>query len=132
MKFYSIDNYKVDKKDLMKDYEEAYAIDNIRLGKDNVFFRTGFKTYYIPYDKIYRYFRRIKVIPARFCCGKFNLELEHLVICNKKKELAEIQLSGNRASKALMERLKQLAPNAKIGIKKDRKKKLKQEMQETV
>jgi hypothetical protein len=54
-------------------------------------------------------------VPAKLCCGKGDLEVENLVICGDKGELAQIQLPGTRAAKVLMEELENLIPEAEFG-----------------
>ena len=93
----------------------------LSLGTRNLFFRKGLKTYVLPYGEISRYFRRVLAVPARIgCCAGGELRIEHLVVCvtdasGTEREAAQIQLPGERAAKAVMDELRQLAPNAAVG-----------------
>lgn len=89
----------------------------IALGTRHFFFRRGLTAYYIPYADIRRYFRRVLAIPARIgCCTGGELHIEHIVVCGGDgRELAQIQLPGERAALALMDQLRTLAPDAAVG-----------------
>ena len=116
MKFYPlIPNADANESGLSSEYKAARTIGKIRLGELRLYFRSGLKTYYIPYREIRRFFRRVELIPAKMCCGKGDFELENLVICGDEGELAQIQLPGTRAAKILMEELERLVPEAEIG-----------------
>ena len=117
MKFYSVikNTNKVD--DLSNEYKSSNKLGSIYLGKNFLFFRSGLNTYYLPYNEIFRYFRRVKCIPTHICCGRLNLEIEYIVFCDKKEELAEIQLPNKKIALALMNELKEKIPKAKIGYK---------------
>ena len=101
---------------LTDEYKEARQIGVIRIGQTCLFFRVRMKTYYIPYSEVTRCFRRVMLVPARMCCGRGDLSIENLVICGgadengQEKELAQIELPGDKAAKILMEELKQKMP----------------------
>ncbi len=97
---------------LQAEYKAGREIGKLRLGENDLFFRSGLKTYFIPYSEIKRCFRRVMMIPAKLCCGKGALPVENLVICDEEKELAQIQLPGQQAARVLMEELKQRIPAA--------------------
>ena len=118
MKFYALtqsDSGMADET-LRTEYQNAQEIGKIRLGTGHFYFRSARKVYYIPYTDIYRYFRRVMLVPAKLCCGRGDFAIEHLVICDKDKELAQIQLPGSHAAKVLMERMLTLAPDAIVGM----------------
>ena len=100
---------------LQMEYKNAREIGKLRLGVERLYFRSARKIYYVPYTDIYRYFRRVMLVPAKLCCGKGDLAIEHLVICDTDSELAQIQLPGSHAAKVLMERMSELAPDAIVG-----------------
>ena len=119
MKFYalttSVSDKTVTNEMLQTEYKAAQQIGKIRLGTERFYFRAVRKVYYIPYPAIYRYFRRVMLVPAKLCCGKGDFAVEHFVVCNAEKELAQIQLPGSHAAKVLMERMHSLAPDAIAG-----------------
>lgn len=117
MKFYPlIENAPAeDAEALASEYRAAREIGKVRVGELRLYFRSGLKTYYIPYRDVRRCFRRVMLIPAKMCCGRGDFELENIVICGEEGELAQIQLPGERAGKALMEELEARIPEAEFG-----------------
>ena len=54
----------------------------------------------------------------KMCCANGQLQLENIVLCNKKEELIQIDLPGLKAAEAVIEEIKKNNPDVKIGIKK--------------
>ena len=119
MKFESLTSPAADASALQEEYKCAREIGKLRLGQQHLYVRSGLKCYYLPYSDIRRYFRRVMRVPAKMCCGKGDFEIENLVICGDGGELAQIQLPGVKAAKAVMESLAELAPNAAVGRAKE-------------
>lgn len=119
MKFYPVTNEETNVSVLTAEHQSGREIGSIRLGSQYLFFKEKRKVYYIPYADITRVFRRVVLVQARMCCGKGNLEVENLVICGEKGELAQIQVPGARAGIILLEELSKLAPHAEIGKPKE-------------
>lgn len=115
MKFEPLTRPVEDEASLREEHRQAREIGNLRLGQENLYFRSGLKVYYIPYGDISRYFRRVMQVPAKLCCGRGNFEIENLVLCGESGELAQIQLPGAKAAKIVMERMAELAPDAVVG-----------------
>lgn len=116
MKFFSLTATEENPEDLQAEYKDAQEIGKLRLGLRRLYFRSARKIFYIPYTEIHRYFRRVMLVPAKLCCGRGDLAIEHLVICDAERELAQIQLPGSHAAKVLMERMGALAPDAIAGM----------------
>ena len=119
MKFYPLTSTEENAESLQAEYKTAQEIGKLRLGAKKLYFRSARKIFYIPYNEIHRYFRRVMLVPAKLCCGKGDFAIEHLVICDIDRELAQIQLPGSRAAKVLMERMGSLAPDAIVGMPAD-------------
>ena len=119
MKFESLTSPAADVSALQEEYKQAREIGKLRLGQRHLYVRSGLKSYYLPYSDISRYFRRVMQVPAKMCCGKGNFEIENLVICGEKGELAQIQLPGQKAARIVMDCLAEFAPNAAVGIAKE-------------
>lgn len=115
MKFYPLKTTEENTESLQTEYKNAQEIGKLRLGTERFYFRSARKIYYIPYTEIYRYFRRVMLVPAKLCCGKGDFAIEHLVICDADSELAQIQIPGSHAAKVLMEQMSLLAPDAIVG-----------------
>ena len=114
MKFYALAS-ELANEAVLAGYKEGREIGKARLGAECLYFREKLKVYYIPYEDITRVFRRVLLIPAKMCCGKGDFEVENIVICTEKGEVAQIQLPGERAGKIMLEELARLAPNAESG-----------------
>lgn len=119
MTFYPLKTTEENAQNLQTEYKNAQEIGKLRLGTKRLYFRSVRKIYYIPYTDIYRYFRRVMLVPAKLCCGRGDFAIEHLVICDNDSELAQIQLPGSRAAKMLMEKMSILAPDAIAGMPSD-------------
>ena len=114
MKFYPITTAAPDAA-LKSDYDAGRAIGNVQLGNTYLFFKEKRKMYYIPYGEVTRVFRRVMLVQTKMCCGKGNLEVENLVVCNDGGEIAQIQLPGSRAGVILLEEVAKRAPHVQIG-----------------
>ena len=110
MKFVATTNTIIDDKILNEEFGNARQVGVLRVGESNLFFRSKMKQYYIPFSDIKRCYRRVVAVSTKMCCGRGELLIENLVVCDDEKELAVIQLPGTRAAKILMEDLKGILP----------------------
>ena len=110
MKFTNVTDTKLEESALREEYKNAHEVGVIRAGDAVLFFRVRFKTYYIPFADIRRIFRRVMEVPAKMCCGRGDFAIENLVVCDENKELAVIQLPGEKAAKLLIAELKKKLP----------------------
>lgn len=116
MKFYPLTDAPADTAALEEDYKSAHAVGLLRLGKQRLYFKSGLRTYCIPYENVGRLFRRVVSVPARLCCGRGELAMENLVICARDgRELAQVQLPDAKAARLVMAELRGLAPHAAFG-----------------
>ena len=116
MKFYPLTASQTDGHQLESEYKVARQVGKLRLGELHIYFKSGIKTYYIPYRDVRRCFRRVESVPAKLCCGNGEFQIENLVICgDNDTELAQIQLPGTKAAKLLMEELEERMPDAEFG-----------------
>lgn len=99
-----------ERKSLRREYRAAKATGVIRPGETCFFFRRGIKIYYVGYSEIMKCFRRVMLISAGGDNG--NMKLETLVIADKEKELAQVQVPGTDAAKLLLDELKVKMPHA--------------------
>lgn len=119
MKFYSVTSEHNNAAALQAEYASGRVIGNVNLGAEFLFFKEKRKVYYIPYADMTRCFRRVLLVQTKMCCGKGNLEVENLVVCSEKGEVAQIQLPGERAGKILLEEIVKMAPHVQIGRAKE-------------
>jgi len=96
--------------------KEDKEVANVKLGTDHLFFKTGFRTYFIAYEDIHRFFRRVMMVAAKIGCCSGEMPVDYVVLCDKEdRELIQIQMPGERAAKGLLEELKVRLPHAKLG-----------------
>ena len=114
MKFIPLDEITSDLNagQLETDCKNAHQIGSISLGQHCLYLKKLFKTYYIPYSKITRAYRRVFLVPAKMCCASGNLEVQSIVLESSKGEIANVNLPGEKAVQILMEELKEKAPAA--------------------
>ncbi len=110
MKFYSRTRQLLSDPGLEAEYRNAHEIGRVRAGSRNIFFRSGIRSYAVPYAEMARCYRRIMQVPMKMCCGSGNLDVEYLVLEDSDGEIAQIQLPGKKAAVALMDELKKAAP----------------------
>ncbi len=96
---------------LEKDYREAIQTGALRIGTENVFFKSGLKTCCIPFSETDRVFRRVIAVPAGLCCGSMNVEIETIVFARDGKELAQVQMPGSKAAREAFAILKETLPD---------------------
>ena len=81
------------------------------LGDTDFIFKAGFTKYYIPYSEIKRLFRRVKVLPIKNKkTGENSLQVEYVVLMNREKELAEIQLPGKKTAEDILLKVSEKNP----------------------
>ena len=116
MKFYSIHQEMLGDSKLQTEYASAHPIGVLRIGTAHIFFRAGIRHYAVPVSEITGFFRRVKSVPAKLCCGKGEFGVEYLVLCTAEGEAAEIQLPGKKAAQAVVKELKETIPGAVYGV----------------
>lgn len=101
---------------LEQEYAAAEDFTPAKLGQAHLFFKSGRKVYYLPYDAVTRCFRRVELVNARMGCCNQGIPMESVVVCGQgEQELAQIRLATERLSKALLEALGARCANAEIG-----------------
>lgn len=112
MKFHPVSQGIADSEVLAEEYAASRQIGTVRIGRSVLFFRAGLKTYYIPYEEVRSCFRRVYQVPVKMCCGRGEIDYEHLIIRNEEKEVADIPLPGTKAAQELIRLLKEKMPEA--------------------
>jgi hypothetical protein len=103
---------------LKKEYKnrEDKEVANVKLSTNYLFFKTGFRTYFIAYKDIHRFFRRVVMVSAKIGCCNGEMPVDYVVICDQNdKELIQIQMPGEKAAKALIDEMKIRLTHAKFG-----------------
>lgn len=112
MSFKSIACEEVKSDSLKSEYKSGRKYGVITLSGNHLFFRRGFRKFFISYEAVECAFRRVYVLTARVKREKREIPVERLVIMNKGAEVAEIGLPGINAAKEIMGILKDKCKNA--------------------
>ena len=109
MKFTSVNNREYEVSELENDFENAKKFENVLIGNRFLFFKRGFLKYgYVSFESLKYAFRRVMVVPIK----KKEIQVDYLVIAEKRKELALIQLAGHNVAAQILEEIKAKAPDA--------------------
>ena len=111
MRFLGMDGKAIDNASLETAYKSAHAVGVLRIADEGIFFRAGLKNYFLPYEGVRKCFRRVMNVPAKMCCGRGDFSVESIVFANEEKELAEVQLPGEKAAKLVFAELKEKMPD---------------------
>lgn len=99
-----------------KDYEEAPVFDKLRVGTTGVFFPSGFKTKYIPYDSFDRSYVKVHETKARMCCATAGFEYFRIVFMKGENCVGDYLSEDKEAMKAALEQLKKTAAGVTVGV----------------
>ena len=112
MKFYTVSGENWPDGILDGEYKNARSIGALRIGSAHVFFKAKLKTYAVAGRDLERVYRRVMLVPARMCCGRGDLAVEYIVLEAGGRPVAQIQMPGERAGRAALEGIKEVAPEA--------------------
>lgn len=120
MKFVSIieKENQISSDELKTEYKAARKIGKAALGENHLFCRKFLKTEFIAYSEIYRAFRRVQCIDMKMCCARGKLQLENIVLMDKKEEIFQFDLPTTSAAETVLAKLTEKNPEIKIGVKK--------------
>lgn len=107
MKYISLNNIQLEQETVMSEFKQAQKYSNVYIGNSVLFLKNGFSIYYITYETLKYAFRRVMVVPLL----KKQIEVDYLVIADKRKELAQIKIPGHNMANTIIERLKEKSPN---------------------
>lgn len=105
---------------LKAEYAAAEDFTPARIGARHFFFKSGFRTCYVPLSAITRVFRRVEIVNALVGCCNNGMPMESIVLCGaEEKEIVQVRLQTERMSKALLAALEKACPNAASGYVRD-------------
>ena len=98
------------------DYESAESFDKIRVGKQGVYSREGFRIRFLSYGDFERVFIRIHEVNGKLCCGKAVFQYFRLVFVRGGKEFADLISENEKAMDQALARIAELSPATAIGF----------------
>lgn len=98
-----------------KEYAGAPVFDRLRVGCTGVFYPSGLRTRYLPYDAFERAYVMVHETKARMCCATTDYEYYRIVFMHEDKCVADCMSEDKEAMKAALEQLRKSAPGIRIG-----------------
>ena len=99
------------------DFSSSTPYGKVRLGKNTIFWKKGFKWYQVELNQVQRIYRRVEHVYGKLCGGGDTYDIERLMLILKNGENVELVI-GDRMTKeavALMEHLQVSHPEIQYG-----------------
>lgn len=90
----------------------------IRMQKQELEYKKGFKWYVLPYSEITHAYLRIEEVKGKLCCSVANFDMYFLVVKTRAGELIKMEASSQEVVKRMLDELKEKNPEIEIGYKK--------------
>ena len=97
------------------DYETALHFEKLRVGALGAYFRDGFKTRVLAYDRVERVFLRIQEVNGKLCCGSTTYAYFRLVFVVDGREYVDYMSENEQAMRDALEAIRTAAPQVAIG-----------------
>lgn len=99
------------------DFASAKAFGKVRPGEQYIFWKSGFRWYQLPLEKVQRIYRRVEPVYGKLCCGgkSFIIEWLVLVLHDGSELVIHIGDDMNKQAEALMIHLKDAHPEIAYG-----------------
>ena len=97
------------------DYRSAPAFDKLRIGKTGVFFPSGLKMLYVPYDSFTRTYVKVHETKARMCCATTGFDYFRIVFMNGEDCIADYLSENEAAMKDALSQLRISATGIAVG-----------------
>lgn len=99
-----------------KDYNDAPVFDKLRIGKTGVFFPSGLKMKYIPYDCFERTYVKVHETKARMCCATAGFEYYRIVFVKDDKCIGDYISEDKNAMQCALDKLRNDSRGIKVGL----------------
>ena len=97
------------------DFSGAPAFDKLRIGKTGVFFPSGLRMKFLPYDCFDRSYVKVHETNARMCCATTCFEYYRLVFMSGEKCIADYISENKQAMQEALNQLRISAPGITVG-----------------
>ena len=97
------------------DFSGAPAFDKLRIGKTGVFFPSGLRMKFLPYDCFDRSYVKVHETKARMCCATAGFEYYRVVFMSGDKCIADYISENKEAMQEALNQLRASAPRITVG-----------------
>lgn len=99
------------------DFSAAVRYENIKLGKNHLYWKPMFRWHFIPLSQVQRIFRRVQDVQGRLCCGGRSFRIEWLVLILQDGTELQLHIGDDveAKAKALLEKLQLNHPQLQYG-----------------
>ena len=101
--------------ELTDDYSKAEAFERIRIGNLGVYYPSGFRQKFIPFDELEQAFIRIHEVDGKLCCGKATFYYYRHVLVVNGKENTHIMSENEAMMDQALAAIARKSPGTKIG-----------------
>ena len=117
MRFYPLAADDIPAERILADFLPARTLGRLRLGNECLYFKRGFRTFYIPYAAVGRCVRRAVILPDALRKEGQAPEWETLVFYGADDaELAQVSVPGATALRVTMTELARRLPPGALGL----------------
>ena len=81
-------------------FEAAQPCGKVKLGRDTLFFKVGFKWYAVPFAHVRRIFRRVDMVYGKLCAGGRTYDVQMLVLVLADQREIEIHVGDDMSAQA--------------------------------
>lgn len=99
------------------DFAEAKDFGKVRPGEQQLYWKSGFRWYAVPFTQVQRIFRRVEPVYGKLCCGgrSFIIEWLVLVLHDGSELILHIGDDVKRQAEELMLHLQDAHPQLQYG-----------------
>lgn len=81
-------------------FATALPCGKVKLCRDTLFFKVGFKWYAVPFSQVRRVFRRVDMVYGKLCAGGRTYDVQMLVLVLADRREMEIHIGDNMSAQA--------------------------------
>lgn len=106
-----------------QEYEQAPFYGKVKLGKQHIFWKKGFRKYAVDLEKVQRAYRRVEAVDTKMCCGNVNFDIQKLVLLLKDGTQLELLIGEGTLKEAegLYQALQDQNPQLQYGKQREQK-----------
>lgn len=100
-----------------QDFTQGAAYGKVKLGRDHIFWKRGFRWYTAGIARVKRAYRRVEAVDTKMCCGNVNFDIQKLVLQLDDGEALELLIGEGtlREAESLYRDLQAAHPKIQYG-----------------